>query len=132
MYIVHWLHNIFTYLVTNWSLIYTYKVYILKYLLHTILLDLVKSICKYNQLFAKVTERINRGSVLCTTLALQHIYIPTKEQWDRENCRVDGTNPLPPDFGRSFNPIPSREGGRLCHQISTSPQTFRPSAGSEL
>ena len=53
-----------------------YKLYILKNLLHTILLDLVKSICKYNQ----VTERINRGSVLhyiFTTLPLQHIYIPT-------------------------------------------------------
>jgi hypothetical protein len=52
----------YIYLLSNKVITYTpkYKVYILKNLLRTILLDLVKSICKYNQ----VTERINRGSVL--------------------------------------------------------------------
>ena len=68
MYIVSTLASQYIYLLSNKVITYTpkYKVYILKNLLRTILLDLVKSICKYNQ----VTKRINRGSVL-------HIYYTT-------------------------------------------------------
>ena len=68
MYIVSTLASQYIYLLSNKVITYTpkYKVYILKNLLRTILLDLVKSICKYNQ----VTERINMRSIL-------HIYYTT-------------------------------------------------------